>query len=66
MYKKGIQYSHYCGTELQEMLDSIKLSIDLIDEDKNLSVEWAKRAIEMVNQLRIKISDLDVLNEMKQ
>ena len=64
--KKGVQYSHYCGTELQELVCSIRLSMDLVDENRQESIEWAERALEMVNQLRIKISDLDILNEMNQ
>jgi hypothetical protein len=63
--KKGIQYSHYCGTELQELLDSIWLSLELVDENREESKEWGNRALKMVAQLRDKIAELDKLNGME-
>jgi len=62
--KEGIQYSHYCGTELMELVSSIRLSMDLVDEDRKESIEWGEYALKMVAQLRDKISDLDKLNKM--
>ena len=62
--KKGIQYSHYCGTELLELVSSIRLSIDLVDENKEESKEWGEYALKMVSQLRDKIAELDKLNGM--
>lgn len=62
--KKGIQYSHYCGTELAELTSSIRLSINLADENIEESKEWAKYALKMVSQLRDKIAELDELNNM--
>lgn len=62
--KKGIQYSHYCGTELAELISSISLSLDLVDENREESKEWGEYALKMVSQLRDKIAKLDVLNEM--
>ena len=59
--KKGVQYSHYCGTELLEIINAIHLSDH---EDKEEAEKWRKYAKEMVSKLRQKISDLDVLNEM--
>jgi hypothetical protein len=64
-YKVGIQYSHYCGTELLELCCSINLCLDYMTEDPEEAKRWGNRAQEMVNQLRIKISDLDKLNGMK-
>lgn len=62
--KKGIQYSHYCGTELLELVSSIRLSMDLIDENREESKEWGEYALKMVSQLRDKIAELDKLNSM--
>lgn len=62
--KKGIQYSHYCGTELLELVSCIRLSMDLVDDNRDESVEWGERALKMVAQLREKIVALDNLNEM--
>lgn len=62
--KKGIQYSHYCGTELLELNSSIRLAIDSDKDMSKESKEWLEYAIQMVNKLRKKISDLDNLNEM--
>ena len=62
--KKGIQYSHYCGTELIELVSSIKLSMNLVDENRKESEEWGKYALRMVSKLRDKIAELDKLNGM--
>lgn len=62
--KKGIQYSHYCGTELLELVSSIRLSMNLADENLEESKKMGKYALEMVNKLRDKIAELDKLNEM--
>lgn len=63
--KKGIQYSHYCGTELLELVCSIRLSMELADEgNMQESKEWAERALKMTSDLRDKIAELDILNEM--
>ena len=63
--KKGIQYSHYCGAELLELVSSIRLSMELIDENRNESKEWGEYALKIVSQLRDKIAELDKLNDMK-
>jgi hypothetical protein len=63
--KKGIQYSHYCGTELLELVSSIRLSMNLADENLEESKKMGKYALEMVNKLRDKIAELDKLNEME-
>lgn len=63
--KKGIEYSHYCGTELLELVSSIRLSIDFLEEDKKSSKEWSEYALTMVSKLRDKIAELDKLNNMK-
>ena len=62
--KKGIQYSHYCGTELLELVSSIRLSMDLSTENIDESKKWGKYALNMVASLRDKIAALDKLNEM--
>ena len=62
--KKGIQYSHYCGTELMEIINSIHLCMEFIDEDKKEAIKWGKYAKDMVNKLRDKISELDKINLM--
>jgi len=62
--EKGIQYSHYCGTELLELVSSIRLSLDLVDENREESKEWGEYALKMVTQLRDKIAELDKLNGM--
>jgi hypothetical protein len=62
--KKGIQYSHYCGTELLELVSSIRLSLELVDENRDESKQWGEYALKMVSQLRDKIAQLDELNEM--
>jgi len=63
--KKGTQYSHYCGTELLELVSSIRLSMDLVDENREESKEWGEYALKMVSQLRDKIAELDKLNGME-
>ena len=62
--KKGIQYSHYCGTELLELVSSIRLSLELVDENRDESKQWGEYALKMVSQLRDKIAQLDEINEM--
>lgn len=62
--KKGVQYSHYCGTELLELVSSIRLSMALVDENREKSKEWGEYALKMVSQLRNKIAELDKLNGM--
>jgi hypothetical protein len=62
--KRGIQYSHYCGTELLEIVNSIRLSMELVDENRKESTEWAEYALKMVSNLRDKIEKLDIINEM--
>lgn len=64
LMKKGIQYSHYCGAELLELVSSIRLSMELVDENIEESIEWGEYALEMVSRLRDKIAELDKLNEM--
>jgi len=63
--KKGIQYSHYCGTELLELVSSIRLCLDLQTENLQESKEWGEYALNQVQKLRDKIAELDKLNEMK-
>jgi hypothetical protein len=62
--KKGIQYSHYCGTELMELISSINLCMELVDENRKESEDWGKYALQMVSKLRDKIAELDKLNDM--
>jgi hypothetical protein len=62
--KKGIQYSHYCGTELMELISSINLCMELVETDKEESVKWGKYAIKMTENLRNKIAELDKINGM--
>lgn len=63
--KKNVQYSHYCGTELLELVNSIRLCMELVDENREESKEWGEYALKMVSRLRDKIDELDVLNDMK-
>lgn len=63
--KEGIQYSHYCGTELLELVSSIRLTMELSEEDKEESKKWGEYALTMVSKLRDKIAELDKLNNMK-
>ncbi len=63
--KKGVQYSHYCGTELQEISSAIYLSISFAKEGNIEDAEtWSKYAQEMTTSLRNKIAELDILNGM--
>lgn len=57
--KKNIQYSHYCGTELLEIVCALD---NAIFEDAENWINYAKK---MTEQLRDKIAELDVINEMK-
>jgi hypothetical protein len=63
---KGIQYSHYCGTELLE-INSYNWLVKYYIQKNNLDL--AEHFTNLLNieleKLRIKISDLDILNEMK-
>lgn len=63
--KKGIQYSHYCGTELMELISSINLCMELMDEDRNESINWGNYAKEITEKLRNKIAELDIINQME-
>lgn len=63
-FKKGIQYSHYCGTELQEIVCGIDLCMDFSDEDRDESIKWGKYVKDITQRLRDKIAELDILNEM--
>ena len=49
--KKGIQYSHYCGTELQDLCSSIRLANKLIDTDAEGSKKWTNHALKVVKEL---------------
>lgn len=62
--KKGIEYSHYCGTELMDLISSIKLCMKLVDTDRTESKKWGEHAIKTVQSLRDKIAELDKLNDM--
>ena len=62
--KKGIQYSHYCGTELAELVAGIRLCMELQEENKEESKEWGQYSLDMVLKLRDKIAELDKLNGM--
>ena len=63
--KKGTQYSHYCGRELLELVSAIRLCMALANEDREESIKWGEYALETVSQLRDKIAELDILNEME-
>jgi DNA-directed RNA polymerase subunit H (RpoH/RPB5) len=65
--KKGIQYSHYCGTELQELQSSLRLAEKMLKNAKieEESLTWIKHSKIVVKDLRDKISFLDKLNDMK-
>ena len=62
--KKGIQYSHYCGTELAELVSGIWMCMELQEEDKEESQNWGQYSLDMVLKLRDKIAELDKLNGM--
>ncbi len=38
--------------------------MELIDENRKESIEWAEYALKMVSNLRDKIEKLDIINEM--
>lgn len=64
--KKGIQYSHYCGTEILEGLSLIWL---IKDDIKNNDIESANKYLDDlkkdIENLYKKIGELDMINEMK-
>jgi hypothetical protein len=63
--KKGIQYSHYCGTELQELCSYHWLAQNSIDKGQYTEAsDFIKTAQNMTEKLRNKIAELDKLNEM--
>lgn len=62
--KKGIQYSHYCGTELTEIISAVDLCMDYMDSDKDEAIKWGNYAKKMTEKLRDKIAELDKLNNM--
>jgi hypothetical protein len=67
--KKGVQYSHYVGGYLQEINNSLFLALDptlstYMEGEEAKSEYWAKRATDLVSQLRDKIAELDKLNQM--
>jgi hypothetical protein len=67
--KQGIQYSHYVGGDLMEIINGIDLA-----SDKNLSEYmegeqadneyWMNYVKSKVNELRLKIYELDRINNM--
>jgi len=63
--KKGIQYSHYCGSELLELINGIHLCMEYIREkDTDEAINWGNHTKKMAEQLRDKIAELDKINEM--
>lgn len=60
--KKGEQYSHYCGTELNDIMSSISLCMKLEGEERE---EWGNHAKQRLKDLRNKIAELDKINEFK-
>lgn len=65
-YKKNIQYSHYCGTELQNSIDLIWLAIDDINKGNYTEAKNSLTDLRStIHNLKSKISDLDTINEMK-
>jgi hypothetical protein len=67
--KRGIQYSHYVGGYLMEIQNSLFLALDpelskYMEGEEGKNEYWAKRATDMVTQLRDKIAELDKLNKM--
>jgi hypothetical protein len=66
-YKKGVQYSNYCGTELQNFLDTLWLIEDNLKKgiDSKDTLILITEAKDDINKLRVKISDLDNLNNFE-
>lgn len=72
--KKGIQYSHYCGTELQEIVcgvheiqeivKEINAKIEFFEDSKQEVINWGNYVKDMAQKLRDKIAELDKLNKM--
>lgn len=63
--KKGIQYSHYCGTELLELTSFLWLAKDDVSKNNlDSAIEQINIAMDEVLKLRNKIAELDKLNEM--
>jgi len=67
--KKGVQYSHYVGGDLMEISNSLFLALDptlstYMEGEEAKNEYWAKRATDLVSQLRDKIAELDKLNQM--
>lgn len=64
--KKGIQYSHYCGTELTELCCGIWLTKDDL---KNNDIKSAMANLDdlqlLVTCLTERIAELDKINKMK-
>ena len=62
-YKKGKQYSHYCGTELCNLIDLVWLAKEMTKDGETenvlIKLEEIRKDIE---SLRVKISDLDGVN----
>ncbi len=63
--KKGIQYSHYCGTELMEIISGIHLCMEYTKENNtDEAIKWGDYTKSMAEKLRDKIAELDKINEM--
>lgn len=63
--KKGIQYSHYCGTPQTNLCCYHRMAMDALnDGDIEEAKTMLENAMEHQKKLRIMISDLDILNEM--
>jgi hypothetical protein len=63
--KKGIEYSHYCGLELLELISAIHLCMEYMKEgDQKEAENWGNYTKKMAEELRNKIAELDKINEM--
>ena len=62
--KKGIQYTHYLAGDIMEIINGAHLAKELIKNNPE-AIEWLQYTIERAQKLTEKLSELDVINEMK-
>jgi hypothetical protein len=67
--KKGTQYSHYVGGDLLEIICGLDMALDknlasYMEGEEASNDYWVKYVKDRVNELRIKIGELDSINKM--
>jgi hypothetical protein len=64
-FKKSVMYSHYTGTQRQNIIDCVWMAKELLKEGNTAeAMLWLDKVSTNVEELTLKIARLDELNEM--